>query len=419
MRPPLIWPKTYSMRSTPRSDLRAGKPAPAGPRSLSRSYWILWAGTLVNRLGTMVQPFLALYLTGARGLTVSEAGLIMSSYGLGAVLSPVPAGWLADRVGRRAMLTGGTLCTAAAMTALGFSTRPVQLAASVFALGLAMDAYRPAAHALVADLVPRRSRGRAYGLLLWAVNLGSACGFLIGGMLVRDHFSAALWIDALTCVVFGLLVWYGIPDVTGADVPSRRTRNARRDIGLVLRDRVMIGYGVVTLGYCLVYLQSVFTLPLAMRDAGLSPRSFSLVMAVNAGLIVLLQPWAAARLGEWDRSSTVACGIALTGAGFAATAAAGSTAGFALGCVVWTAGEILVSTVSVTLVADLAPAHLRGAYNGVYGFVWALATLLAPLFGSRLLDVGEDALWFACGAVAVGAAVGQLRLGSVIRARST
>ncbi|NTX57420.1 MFS transporter, partial [Myxococcus sp. CA039A] len=74
---------------------------------LPRTFWVLWLGTLVNRLGTFILPFLALYLTGERGFTVERAGLVASLYGAGAVVAGPLGGMLADRVGRRLTVAGG------------------------------------------------------------------------------------------------------------------------------------------------------------------------------------------------------------------------------------------------------------------------------------------------------------------------
>lgn len=63
---------------------------------------MLWGGALANRLGTMVQPFFAFYLTGTRGLSLAEAGLVLAVFGCGSLVSPLLSGWLADRFGRRA-----------------------------------------------------------------------------------------------------------------------------------------------------------------------------------------------------------------------------------------------------------------------------------------------------------------------------
>src|SRR4051794_2334959 len=68
---------------------------------LSPTYWVLWSGTLINRLGAFVLPFLQIFLTSERGLSVGDAGVLISLYGVGALLSNPIGGALTDRLGRK------------------------------------------------------------------------------------------------------------------------------------------------------------------------------------------------------------------------------------------------------------------------------------------------------------------------------
>ncbi|GAA2769468.1 hypothetical protein GCM10020219_040420 [Nonomuraea dietziae] len=190
---------------------------------LPRPFWALWSGTLVNRLGTMVMPFTGVYLTQSRGLSLTAAGLVMAVFGAGSLVSQLIAGTLADRIGRRATLAGGMLATAVAMLALGYSTTLPAILASMFVLGLVIDAYRPASSALVADLIAPAERPRAYGLLFWAINLGYAVGMTAGGWLAQSGFMWLFWFDAISSVVFAVLVWRAVPE-TRAPRPRRPPR---------------------------------------------------------------------------------------------------------------------------------------------------------------------------------------------------
>src|SRR5687768_16613189 len=58
-----------------------------GPFALSEKYWVLWLGALINRLGSFVMPFLAIYLTEERGLERAQAGSIIALFGAGALLA--------------------------------------------------------------------------------------------------------------------------------------------------------------------------------------------------------------------------------------------------------------------------------------------------------------------------------------------
>jgi predicted MFS family arabinose efflux permease len=70
-----------------------------GLRDLPKEIWILAAATLVNRAGTMVLPFLVLYLTRTLGITPAHAALALTVYGVAALLTMPVAGRLSDRVG--------------------------------------------------------------------------------------------------------------------------------------------------------------------------------------------------------------------------------------------------------------------------------------------------------------------------------
>ncbi|MBB2911947.1 MFS family permease [Streptosporangium becharense] len=402
---------------------------------LPRAFWALWTGTLVSRTGMMVQPFMGVYLTQARGMSYAAAGTVMAVFGAGSLLSQVLAGWLADRFGRRVTLTGGMLATAAAMVALGYSTSLPALVTMMFVLGVAVDAYRPAANALVADLVPRHDRARAYGLLFWAMNLGFAVAMVAGGWLAQAGYGWMFGINAATALAFGALVWRAVPETlpardTGEDegvgdsagtATGREAGAGRRawrgGFAAVLSDRLMVAFTLITVVSTLVYIQAFTTLPMAMARAGFPSTAYGTAIAVNGVLIVLLQPLTGDWLGRRDHSVVLATGMAIIGVGFALTAAVSSVAGYTVTIVVWTVGEIVTAGIAGAIVAALAPAHLRGRYSGLYGLAWSGGTALAPLLGTRMLDVSPVALWVTVGAIELVAAAAVLAIGPALRRR--
>lgn len=379
-----------------------------------RPFWVLWAGTLLNRLGTMVEPFLGLYLTTMRGLSLAQAGMTMAVLGAGSLAGQLAGGMLADRIGRRATLTLATVGTGAAMLGLGYAQGLPALLAAALVLGLLLDMYRPAAQAMVADIISPAERPRAFGLLFWAINLGWAVAMVLGGTLAQQGFLWLFWIDALTCAAFGLLVWRAIPETRTRDARAERTGG----FGHVLRDRVMVGYVLVTLLYTFVLMQGMTTMPLAMKQDGLGPRSYGLAIAANGVLIIIVQPLVNAWLARRDHSLVLVAGFALVGIGYGLTSLASSVAAYTATILVWTLGEIIAASVLQAVVADLAPAGLRGRYGGLYGMAWSGGFLLAPLGGTQLLGAGgAPALWLTCAGLALAAAAAQLALAPAIRRR--
>jgi MFS family permease len=278
---------------------------------LPRLFWMLWAGILINRLGTLIEPFLGVYLIAVRGFSVAAAGAVLAIYALGSMASQILGGWLADRLGRRATLTVGMLANGASLIALGYTTAAPAVIAMTFAAGATIDMYRPAAQALVADLIPAAERARAYGLISWAANLGFSAAMLAGGMLAQTGFRWLFWADALTCVAFAALAWRALPAA-----PARAVAQATQPRGFadVLHDRVMAGFMLVVLGQTIVYQQGFTTLPIAMHAAGFPPRGYGLVMALNGIVIVIVQPLAGTWLGRHDQGLVIVAGNVLLGA---------------------------------------------------------------------------------------------------------
>src|SRR5438105_5507344 len=101
-------------------------------RGLPRTYWVLWTGALINRLGGFVMPLLALYLTGERGIAVEQVGFVIALYGGGSLAAGPVGGFLCDRFGRRRTMIFALISGAVAMLHLGAARAPPHIAAAAF-----------------------------------------------------------------------------------------------------------------------------------------------------------------------------------------------------------------------------------------------------------------------------------------------
>ncbi len=378
---------------------------------LPRTFWWIWTGTLVNRLGSFVVPFLALYLTAAQGYSIAFAGLVATLYGLGSAASTIVAGILADRIGRKPTLLGALLSSTAAMLALGVSHGPVSIAATAALLGFTSNAARPASGALIADVVAPADRVRAYGLNYWAINLGFAFASVVAGVVATYSYFVLFLIDAATTLAMAVLIAAFVREPDRPAPVAATGGGTSPGMGFVLRDRPFIVFVGLSFLVALLYMQATVTLPLSMTDAGLSPAVYGSVAAVNGILIVLAQLPIGRLVREWQPTTVLALAAGVTGSGFGLTAVAGSAAMFAATVVVWTIGEILHAPTSNAVVANMAPAALRGRYQGMYALSWQGAAFLAPIAGGVVYEqLGDTALWLACGVVGALAAGGQLAL---------
>ena len=385
---------------------------------LPRTFWVVFVGTLVNRAGTFVEPFLILYLTTQRGFSPAEAGLVLTVYGLGALCSQLIGGWLADRVGRRVTLAGSLVASAASLLLLGSATTTATLMAGALLVGLFGDMYRPASQALVADVVPPEKRPLAFGYLFWAVNLGFSVAGLTAGFLAERGYWQLFVLDAATCVGFAVVILVGIPHDPPRPARDPDAVGPVPGFGTALRDRTFMILMVAWCAQAVAYFQSFLVLPLAVTDAGLSTSAYGLVAAMNGIVIVLLQPVAVRFTAHRDPSRTIAVSLAITALGFWLQSFATTLPAFIACTVVWTLGEIGVSGHAPAIVSDLADPHARGRYMGLFGASFGLAGLIAPLVGPRVYEyLGAATLWTGCAVLFLLAAGANLMIRRTVIAR--
>jgi MFS family permease len=382
---------------------------------LPESFWYLLAGAFVNRLGYMVEPFLALYLSGPRSFGASTVGVVLAAFGAGAFASQPIGGYLADRFGRRSTLVGGMIGSAASFMLLA-SVRDLALIAVAACLsGLTIDLYRPAVSAMIADLVAPENRAKAFALLYWAINLGVAVAGVTGGLLAARSYWLLFIVDAATCLAFAVLIARKVPE-------TRPARQAGEQGGYrqAVRDGLLLTLAAAILLGTIVYLQSFVTLPLAVAADGLGPEAYGLIYAVNPIVVIIAQIGVLRVIDRLPGVPTLAISAVIMGVGFGLTAVASSVPFYMLTVVVWTLGEIGFNAVGPAMVADIAPAHLRGRYNGVIGMSFGAAALVAPLVGTQVFEnYGETALWTGCLVLSIVSAAVTLAMGPAVKRRMT
>jgi MFS family permease len=376
---------------------------------LPGQFWWLWVGTLVNRTGSFVAPFLAFYLTKSLGHSAEFAGFVAALNAVGSAISAVIGGVLADRVGRRVTLIGAQVAGAATMIALGLVHTAFWIAVLAFAVGLANNAYRPANSALIADIVPPQDRTRAFAVNFWAINLGFAVAMFAAGALASVSYVLLFVGDALTTLGSAVLIYLKVED---------HYRPVRRDhattsveagtLGDVFRDRIFMAFIAAALLVGVVYTQANATQPMAMARDGLGPGVYGVVGALNGVVIVVLQlPMSAWLRRRYSPGAALAAGTLLQGSGFALPMLIGvvgwPTGMYIASVCVWTIGEIACTPTENALVGELAPAHMRGRYQGVFTLMWSVAGVVGPLVGGWLMNgSGSDAVWW--GSLALGVA---------------
>ena len=364
----------------------------ASLRSLPRAAWILFAGTFINRFGTFVMPFLAIYMTRS-GFSPAQAGLAVSAYGGGHIIASILGGHLADTFGRRNTIALSMFASTVTMLALSQARTLPWLIALSFLVGVAAELYRPAAAALLGDLVPPEQRIAAFGMYRFAINLGFAIGPATAGFLANRSFFYVFAGDAVTSLIYGLVALLALP--RGVRAPHSDEHPAE-GLRVALRNRMFLYFLGATLCLTFIDFQLHSTIPLHIASLRYTPATYGMLLSTNGLLIVIFE----LALIAWTQSKPaqplIALGYALNAVGIALMGFATSMPALFTTVVVWTLGEMIYAPVAGAYVSGLAPERYRGRYMGVWHSTYSVGMLLGPAIGTWIYERNPAALWWMC-----------------------
>ena len=377
-------------------------------KGLRREIWVLCGTTLINRAGTMVLPFLILYLTRHMGFSPTQASLALSVYGVGSLVSGPLAGLLCDRLGSLKVMKASLALSGLLLLPFPWVTHYGSIIALVLIWSVVTEAFRPANLASLSDFALPEQRRAAFALNRLAINLGWGIGPATGGLIAAVSFPALFGVNGaatlLSAAVLALALRGDRAEVEGqsqvrrdAEVPAVSAwRNGR--------------YILILLGLLpafLVFCQFMSTLPLFLVNSlGLPETSYGFIITVNTIIILLLEVPLNGAMSNWRHGPSLALGASLVGVGFGCMVFAQGFLSAAAAVVVWTFGEMILFPSLSAAVADLAPRGAVGAYMGHYQLAFAVAFLFGPWAGIALMDqVGPAAPWLACFAAGVLAAL--------------
>ena len=363
-------------------------------RELPKPAWILIGGNFINWFASFAITFLVLYLT-RRGVSFAKAGAAVAAFGAGGMVAGVLGGQLADRVGRRTTMAVSMFTSAAAVLLLYYVHDYAIILVMALVVGLATDTWRPASRALMADVVPEGQRVTAYALVRFFGHVGFAAGAALAGFLAQHHIVWVFWSDAATSVLFGVLAWTALPE-------GRRSTRAedleRGGYRAVVNDRAFVLLFLASALVAFVYTQQNTTLPLhVVGPAGLTASDFGLLLALNGILVIALELPISALTMRRPPKEMISLGFLFFGIGFGLTAVAHSELALLGTVAIWTLGEMVSAPIAYAYLADIAPDHLRGRYQGLYELSWGIGGVAGPALGALVFASSPTGLWALCG----------------------
>ncbi len=382
---------------------------------LSKETWLLSFVMFINRSGTMVVPFMTLYLTRPEmGYSLSEAGIVMGLFGLGAVIGAYFGGRFTDIIGFYkvqiiTLVSGGIM-----FIVLGQIKTYAFICVFTFLLSLLNEAFRPANSSAIAFYSKAQNRTRSYSLNRLAVNLGWAFGTSVGGFIASINYELLFWVDGITNI-FAALLMLGF---LKTKAPTRKDHDAeelRGNGGIsAYKDKAYLWFIFYVTLFASCFFQLFTTIPKYFRDnLHLSERYIGLLMALNGLLIVALEMVFVFKLeGRKNNLHFITIGVIVAGLAFVSLLFPFSPAVVTLLMILLiTLGEILSMPFMSSYWSKRTTDFNRGQYAALYSISWGLAQTLGPVLCSFLVDHSSFPFLFSILALVCGiSAFGFYRL---------
>jgi predicted MFS family arabinose efflux permease len=374
---------------------------------LPREIWLLSLALFVNRAGSMVIPFLTLYLTSQRGMTEAAAGRMISVYGVGAICGAYLGGRWCSRIGELRLQTICLFAAGPLYMLVGVWRDWRAIAASLFVLSLVNEMVRPANSTAITKLSTAATRTKAFSLQRLAANLGFSFGPAIGGLLSKFSYMLLFVVDGLSTLLAGALVFHFFRLRRLAPTAEAEPAGAATIARSPLRDGAFTAFLGLSLLFMMVFMQFSSTYPLYLRDHfGLDEPGIGLMYAVNTSIIVACEMLLIDAVKHWRLMPTIACGAGLACVGFGMLPLGNAWPFAALAMTVVTIGEMLSFPLSSSFVANRSGPGREGPYLGWYMVTHALAWVLGPGLGAALYQRDRDAVWWAALGIAALVFVG-------------
>ena len=370
----------------------------SGLKNIPKNIWILSAATLINRAGTMVLPFIALYARQELNVSVGNAGLVLAFYGIGAFISAPFSGKLSDKIGALKLMTISLITTGLFLFLYSVITNFILFLALTFVWAIISEAFRPASMSFISSEITSERRKTAFALNRLAINLGMSIGPLAGGILSTINFHLLFYVDGLTSLAAGAFLIFSPWEKHKPAEALVKEQNVAHEKMSVLSDRRLLYFLIALIPVEIVFFQHIGALPLfIVTELGYSNAVFGFLTAVNTILIIFIEVPLNDSMRNWEDWKSIGLGALLSGVGFGLMAFTQTIPPIVFLIVIWTFGEMIFFPSAGEYVAKIAPPKQRGEYMGYFQMSFSFSFMVGPWLGAFALEhFGSFNLWIGC-----------------------
>jgi predicted MFS family arabinose efflux permease len=381
---------------------------------LSRETWLLSIVMLINRSSYMAVPFMSLYVTQYLHRPTSDAGLIITIFGVGSILGATAGGKFTDMFGFRAVQIFSTIIGGAFFIFFSTIRHFETLCFLTLVISFFSDAFRPANFAAIASYASPGKETRSYSLNRLATNLGWAVGSSLGGIIASFNYQLLFIVDGAVSILSGVAIFAFLPVVKGY---RKAVQEKIKDV--VVRkpweDALFVKFILLTTLFFTCFFLMFRVVPLFFKEVWHMNEALIGVILGSNGIIIALVEMVMISKIENKRSPIyyIVAGVLLTGAAFALFMIPKSlpVTLAVVSMVFFTFGEMLALPFINTFVIHRSNEFNRGQYAAGYTLSSSFAQVIGPTSGFFLAEkMGYNVLWATMAGLLILCAFGYSRL---------
>jgi len=385
---------------------------------LSREIWWLALITFINRAGTMVIPFLAIYLTQSLNFSKPQVGWIMSAFGAGSFVGSWLGGKLTDRVGYYKVMFWSLLLTGFLFIGLQYITTFWGFVAGIFVIMTVADTFRPALYVSLNAYSQPENQTRSLTLLRLAINLGFSFGPVLGGLIIAGlSYKGLFWIDGITCIM-AIIIFKIVLKNKEFLRKDKEVTEVNTNVS-ILNDKAFLIFLAIVFLMGFTFMQLFSTIPLYYVEIyEMSEFQIGLLMSLNGMLIFLTEMPLIDRLegSSLSKVQIIFWSLILFAASFFVLNISIGISILVISMIFITVGEMLAFPFSNAFAMTRAVKGKEGLYMAAYAMAFSLAHMFSAKTGMEIVDrFGFDANWYLMGGLSLIAVLLSVWLKKVLK----
>ena len=363
-------------------------------KGLSKEVWWLSLITLINRAGTMVIPFLSLYLNKSLGFSEPNVGWILSFWGLGSFVGTWLGGKLTDLFGYYKVMFLSLLLTGVFFFLLQYVTSFEGFCAGIFLTMLVADAFRPAMFVALNAYSKPENKTRSVTLIRLAINLGFSAGPAVGGLIITAiGYQGLFWVDGITCALAAVLLLQVLNPKKVKVLDEIKVKNPVS----VYKDRAFWVFFIGMFIFGFTFMQYFSTMPLYYKDIRfLSELEIGLLMGFNGFFIFVFEMPLISWLVNAKKSKIklIALGLFLVAISFVVVNLTSWVGILIVGILLMTVGEMIAFPFSNAFAIERSKKGNQGEYMAMYAISFSLSGIFSHNAGMQMIDkFGYEFTW--------------------------